>query len=332
MYGLTNFQLSHPDSFLRLNVWPYILASLLVIPFLVSVERKAVDPIINMALFSNRRILLTLGISTLTGACLMGIIFVPQWAENILKIRAGSGGYIVTAMSVFSGIAAPMSGVLVDKIGPARVLLLGFIMNIVSLLLMANWVHNLTSMMVALALIGFGIGFTMGSPLNYLMLKQVRKSEAGASLAILSLFRSVGTVLSPSLMVGFLTDAGANLLPALKAKVGVFALMPDVAGSGAASIGREALDLLQTADVTNIVDRLCSFMGKVPGMPSLVKATVVQQIRFAGSGIEVVFQSVLNQAFQRVFLTTALLAGFGVLFTVWLHMRHSDPVPAGSIE
>jgi MFS family permease len=262
----------------------------------------------------------------------MGIIFVPQWAENILKIRAGSGGYIVTAMSVFSGIAAPMSGVLVDKIGPARVLLLGFLMNIVSLLLMANWVHNLTSMMVALALIGFGIGFTMGSPLNYLMLKQVRKSEAGASLAILSLFRSVGTVLSPSLMVGFLTDAGANLLPALKAKVGVFALMPDVAGSGAGSIGREALDLLQTADVTNIVDRLCSFMGKVPGMPSLVKATVVQQIRFAGSGIELVFQSVLNQAFQRVFLTTALLAGFGVLFTVWLHMRHSDPVPAGSIE
>jgi hypothetical protein len=73
---------------------------------------------------------------------------------------------------------------------------------------------------IGLMLVGIGIGFTMGTPLNYMMLDNTRKEESNSSLATLSLVRSIGTAIAPAIMIGFISHAGIsvqtvvmNLLP-----------------------------------------------------------------------------------------------------------------------
>ena len=61
----------------------------------------------NLGYFSNRGIALTLVLSLLSGVILMGVVFVPQFAENSLKLPAGSGGYLVIALGLASGVGAP---------------------------------------------------------------------------------------------------------------------------------------------------------------------------------------------------------------------------------
>ena len=70
---------------------------------------------------------------------------------------------------------------------------------------------NTFNVVVSLALLGFGLGFTMGAPVNYMMLENISDKEAGAGLATLSLIRSIGTTIAPALMVGFIAHAGLSL-------------------------------------------------------------------------------------------------------------------------
>jgi MFS family permease len=71
------------------------------------------------------------------------------------------------------------------------------------------------SVLIGLALVGVGIGFTMGTPLNYLILQNATKNESTSALAAMSLMRSIGTTMSPNILIGFITQSAANLQPRL---------------------------------------------------------------------------------------------------------------------
>ena len=66
-------------------------------------------------------------------------------------------------------------------------------------------------MLVSLALMGTGMGFTIGTPLNYMMLANTEEKESNSALATLSLVRSIGTAIAPAIMIGFIAHAGAAL-------------------------------------------------------------------------------------------------------------------------
>jgi MFS family permease len=86
------------------------------------VEKRADDPVLNINFFKNSTMVLIFMIAWTTGVGMMGTVFVPQFAENVLRIRAGTGGYLVTLLAIFSGIASPVSGYLLDRRGAPLVL------------------------------------------------------------------------------------------------------------------------------------------------------------------------------------------------------------------
>ena len=152
----------------------------------------------------------------------MGMIFVPQFSENALKKSSGSGGYFVIILGVFAGIGAPFSGKLIDyfskKYGSsngAKIILgFGFAMSIIGslfLILITSNYPNIVTVGISLMLIGLGIGFTMGTPLNYMMLDNTKSEESNSALATLSLVRSIGTAIAPAIMIGFIAHAGINV-------------------------------------------------------------------------------------------------------------------------
>ena len=196
------------------DVLPFLLVFLVLIPIFIIIEKKAEDPVMNLTYFTDKNIVLTLIISTLTGVIIMGMIFVPQFCENAMKISTGSGGYFVIVLGLFAGIGAPLSGKLIDKFGAKLVLGFGFLISIIGSLFLAFVATSNPStltVIISLILIGIGVGFTMGTPVNYMMLSHTKESESNSALATLSLVRSIGTAVAPAIMIGFVAHAGSNI-------------------------------------------------------------------------------------------------------------------------
>jgi EmrB/QacA subfamily drug resistance transporter len=224
LYGLKNLDFfDFGGTIGTTGVYLFLILFAILIPVFILVEKRAQAPVMNLKYFSNRNIVFTLLISFVSGFVMMGMIFIPQFSENALKITTGSGGYLVIILGVFAGIGAPVSGKLIDKFGAKVVLGFGFAVSIAGALfltLVTTAYPGLATVLVSLALIGTGMGFTIGTPLNYMMLANTKESESNSALATLSLVRSIGTAIAPAIMVGFIAHAGAalqtdvmNLLP-----------------------------------------------------------------------------------------------------------------------
>lgn len=225
LYGLKNIDyFNFAETFKSTSVYPFLIIFIVLLPVFIFIEKRAEDPVINISYFKNARIIITLFISFITGIIIMGMIFVPQFAENSLKIATGSGGYFVIILGIFAGIGAPFSGKLIDKFGAKAVLAAGFIASIagsVFLMFVAAPHPSLFSVIICLILLGTGIGFTMGTPINYMMLDNTKVEESNSALATVSLVRSIGTAIAPAIMVGFISHAGMSV------QGNVMALLPN---------------------------------------------------------------------------------------------------------
>jgi EmrB/QacA subfamily drug resistance transporter len=226
LYGLKNIDFfDFFPSLLQPDVYPFLLAELILIPLFVFVEKRAEDPIFHIEYLRNRQIVIVLAMSTLVGASMMGMIFIPQFAENSLKIPTGNGGYFVIILGFVAGLISPVSGWIIDKFGAKVVLGAGFVISIIGcayLVWIAAPYPGAFNVVVSLMLIGAGMGLSMGTPLNYMMMGNTRQEESNAALATLSLMRSIGTAVAPAIMVGFLMQAGMTMQPNL------MAALPDI--------------------------------------------------------------------------------------------------------
>lgn len=224
LYGIKNLDFfDFGASLASAGVYPYLLIFAALIPVFVFVEKRAADPVISLKYFTDRNILVTMLLSTVSGFVMMGVIFVPQFSENCLRLSTGSGGYLVIILGLFAGVGAPVSGKLIDKYGPKLILAFGFACSIAGALFMMLVTTRYPSMLtviIGLALSGLGMGFTMGTPVNYMMLANTDPRQSNSALATLSLVRSLGTAVAPAIMVGFIANAG------MAAQGDIMALLP----------------------------------------------------------------------------------------------------------
>lgn len=226
LYGLKNVDFfDFLASLTHMDVWPFLAFSLILIPVFAFVEKRAEDPIFHIEYIKNSQIMVTLGMGLLAGCSLMGMIFIPQFAENCMKIPAGSGGYFVIIVGLMAGAVSPISGKLIDRFGSKPVLGAGFMVSIIGSLYLAfvtiNYI-NIFNVVACLLLIGLGLGVIMGTPLNYMMLRHTKDEDSNSALATLSLIRSIGTAIAPAIMVGFIAQAGASMQDELMKE------MPDI--------------------------------------------------------------------------------------------------------
>lgn len=278
MYSLTNIDFYNLKQSIQDNsVWPYLIIFLISIPIFVYIERKAEDPVLNLSYFTNRNIAITLIISFIVGCGLMGVVFVPQFGENVLKLKSGNGGYLVTLMAVFSGFSAPIGGKLIDKYGAKLILILGFSSTIIGTLTLGLYTAynpGFFSLLMGLAFIGLGMGFTMGTPVNYLMLSFVDKNEASSSQSTVSLIRSIGVTISPNLLITFIAKAGQetqtkimdtvqNLSPKIPGLPEGISTGTNSLSSTSSQVSSEVLQKLQNSDVTTVVDNVKEFTNSL---------------------------------------------------------------------
>lgn len=177
-------------------------------------EHRVHDPLINFDYFANIPVGVTLLLGMVAGTLMMTVMFIPQFAENSMRLATGDGGYPTIIIGLASGLGAPISGRLTDKRGPRAVLGLGVTICASSGLLLIFWASpypGIISTSVSIFVMGFGLGFLMGAPLTYLILHLVPSRDANTGQATLSLTRSLATTLAPAIMVGLLATAMGGL-------------------------------------------------------------------------------------------------------------------------
>ena len=323
MYALTNIDLFHLGASLKdTKVYPFLITFAVLIPLLIVTEQRAQDPVMKLQYFTNRQMLTTLILAFIVGVGMMGMVFVPQFAENVLKIKAGTGGYLVTLLAVFSGIAAPLSGKLIDKKGARLVLTLGFLFTLAGTLFLgyiATVNQNFIMITAGLAFMGFGVGFTMGAPLNYLVLQQAPQNEGATALATMSLVRSIGVTVSPSIMIGFIVNAAKDLQPKMMDLFQQVMGVPMGMMMGNDKKAAKLFSSLQNADVTNVVDKLKGILHQV--LPAGIQNMVLNQVEQMRGMIENTFQTVLNTGYSHMFTAAAIIAGIGFLTTLLLRKK-----------
>ncbi len=332
LYALTNMDFfSILASIKQTNVFPFLLAFVLLIPVFVFVEKKAKDPILQLKYFKNREIVLILLLAFIVGIGMMGMVYMPQFAENTLKIQSGSGGYFITLLAVFSGIASPLGGKILDKKGAKPVLIIGFACTMAGTLILgfiAAKSLSLIAVLAGLTLMGFGVGFTMGPPLNFLILGAVKEEEGATAIATMSLVRSIGVTISPGFMIGFIVDASKNLQSELMdtlqkgfENAGAGTMFSGML-SGQDKAGASAFSTLQNADVTTIVPMLIEVFKKV--LPENAQTYILPVIKNLSGEIEQTFQSVLNQGYTHMFTASAVIAALGIAVSLGLKRAKSQ--------
>ncbi len=189
--------------------WIPLLVAVLIIPAFIYVERRASDPVFNMSYFHNRQIVITMLVSFFIGCSIISMSVIPEFVEFTFGLQAGDGGYYVAAIGIFSIVGPPLAGRFIDRLGAKPVLMFGLCFMVLGYILLAFVGAPLAMpvvMIVCLAIVGFGMGFAMGAPTNYMILENTEPSESTSAIATITLIRQIGTSIAPAILVGFITQ------------------------------------------------------------------------------------------------------------------------------
>ncbi|MDX8362565.1 MFS transporter [Cytobacillus sp. IB215316] len=180
------------------NIYVLIIGVILI-PIMIFVEKTAPDPIIKIHFFKQKNTLIILFYSAVSGVIMASTInLLPIFIETEMMISKASAALGVAPLAITSMIASVVGGQMVTKIGAKKVLFIGFLLTTIGTLLLINPI-NYSYVLVVSAIIGFGIGIIIGAPLNILIIQETPISEAGTSVGFLSLFRSLGSTVGPTI-------------------------------------------------------------------------------------------------------------------------------------
>lgn len=351
LWAFQNLDFTHiGQSLATPSVWGGFTVAALLVPCFWLIEKRADDPLIDFRYFATINVGTTLLMGAVAGVLMMTVMFIPQFAENSMRLPAGAGGYPTIIIGLASAVGAPISGKLTDRFGPRLVLGIGTVISTIAGFTLIYWASPYPSALstsVAIFLFGLGLGFLMGAPLTYLILHLIPESEANAGQATLSLVRSLGVTLAPAILVGLLSTAMGDLPRKVMAEMPEAPAAAQASGADA-TLPPELAQSLQTADVTTIVDRSKDVanalfdeqesrlpQGAGAALPAMedARADYLAQIEANRGDIEQAFQLGLNEGFARLFWFYTLLSLAGTALLAGLpSKRKIDEKIAASAE
>ncbi|NMP23224.1 MFS transporter [Sulfobacillus harzensis] len=178
------------------------------------------------------------GVSMMIGAALIGLdmsaaVFVPTLVQRVLHFSVLASGLALLPAAFSGAILSGVGGVMVDRVGPRRLLVVGLVAGAIGGVLLAWPPLTFTRFIIAMLFFGLGTAFTMGAPLNRMALALYRDDQSGEALSLVAVFRGIGLAAGPVILTaadsvrGFSGMYGAVAVASL---VGVFAFLfvPDV--------------------------------------------------------------------------------------------------------
>ena len=137
-----------------------IFAAVSFIIFLF-IEKKSPEPLIPLALFSNRTLSIINILTLISGAMLISItMYLPIWSQGVLGKNATAAGLILMPLPVMWTFGTIFSGKLIGNLNTKQIILLGTSVNSVAAFLLFTLSIDSPAFLiyVAVGLLGLGMG------------------------------------------------------------------------------------------------------------------------------------------------------------------------------
>ena len=212
-YGLNQIDTRNfMTSFTSLYVWPYILLSVILLPVLWKVEKKASDPLIQVNLFKSLEVKLVSSIMVGTGLIQAATIFVPAFVIASLSFSTSYASLMLMPIVLTMAIGAPIIGKLLDKFGSRNIMLTGAFSMVIGLFIMGMFSQNFYLFILGGVLVGVGMSTAIGSPPRYIMLLESPPKDRASGQALINIITSVGQLMGGALIGAVIGSYAGHLV------------------------------------------------------------------------------------------------------------------------
>ena len=198
------------QSLISLSVLPFILVPVILLPLFKSTEEKAGSPVLRIKLFASKQVILVSLLSIGAGIVEAAIVFVPPLLVATFKVTSSTASFMLFPVVLAMAAGSPTAGRMLDKMGSRAVLITGTILLSIGMFALALNSGSLILFYTAASISGIGMGFLLGAPLRYIMLKEARASERASGQGVLTLFTGTGQLFGSALVGAVATSQGGG--------------------------------------------------------------------------------------------------------------------------
>lgn len=192
------------------QVWPFLAAAAVAIALTISIEKKAVDPILKPSWFATRQVRLVALFAAAAGLGEAAMVFIPDLAVSALGMTAQASSYMTVPVVLALAVGSPGFGRALDRTGPKPVIITALLVLALGAAVIALAATTRTNLIIAGFLVGIGLSGLLGAPLRYVVLGEVAAGERAAAQGILTVFTSIGMMLSGVLIGAIAASAGGG--------------------------------------------------------------------------------------------------------------------------
>lgn len=210
---LLGFQMISESGF-NINVILCLVATIVFFFIFIMIEKRVVDPVINLSLFNNSTFVIVNIVAALIGGFVMGVeVYVPMWMQGVLGKSAAIGGLVLAPMSILWMVGSFIASYLMEKKSTKSVLLIGLSITLLGGLFLAIVPVSVSFVwfFAISAVLGIGFGITITTT-TVTAQSSVKHSEMGVATSFNTLARTIGQTLMVSIFGVILNTVTKNSL------------------------------------------------------------------------------------------------------------------------
>ncbi len=236
------------------DVWPFLLVAVVLLPVFLRIERGAAAPVLRLSLFGTRQAVLASVFSAGAGLGEAGLVFMPALAVAALGLKDSSASFMLMPVVLAMTVGSPLAGRLLDQFGSKVVILAGSALLTLGMVMLSQLATSLVLFIAAGVVIGLGLSALLGAPVRYIMLNEAPPSDRAAAQGAITLFTSVGQLMSGALVGAVAASHGGGVAGYGTAYllVGAVALVLTLLAQGLKGRAEELATLLQNEQISGV--------------------------------------------------------------------------------
>ncbi len=199
------------ESVLSARVLPWLVLSGLLLPIFVRAEQRSENPLLRIALFRRRQVVIASLLGVGAGLTEAAFVFMPAMAVEAFDVSKSTASFMLLPLVTAVAIGSPIGGRILDRLGTRVVILASTAILTTGTAIMGFVPLTVTVFYSASVLIGLGLSGLLGSSLSYILLEEAQEAERTVAQGVVTLSISVGQLTGGALIGAVVASAAAAL-------------------------------------------------------------------------------------------------------------------------
>jgi MFS family permease len=192
----------------RLLAWTMLATAVSAFAQFGLFEKHAAQPVIPLAFFRDRQLMVTYALEILIGALEGALFFIPAALVAGQHLSYAAAGAVAGLGALCFVAVIPLSGRALDVVGSRTVLAAGSTLTAAGMLIFALGFGRLSLSLLAMVVAGVGFGALLGAPTRYIVTNRAGEENRASAVGLLSIMLIVGQIIGGSLGGGVAESHG----------------------------------------------------------------------------------------------------------------------------